>query len=128
MGSDDESRLTALLGGLVRKRGRRVLTRVLAQVIGAPPTTVTPRLRAALHTRDHGRCVVPGCRNFRFVDLHHHQPRAAGGPHTLENVMTLCTQHHRLVHEGVLAIEGSPKRGLVVRHAGGTLYGASMVR
>ncbi len=122
--ADDEPGLAAVLGRLVRRRGRRVLTRVMAAVIGAPPRTMTPKLRAAVRTRDRGRCVVPGCRHFRFVDLHHQRPRAAGGPNTLENVLTLCTQHHRLVHEGVLVIEGVPGRGLVVRHAGGTLYGA----
>ncbi len=119
----EEHQLTDLLRRVVARRGVRVLTRVLSTVIGAPPKTMTPRLRAAVRTRDRSRCVVPGCRHVRFIDLHHQHPRARGGAHTLENVISLCAQHHRLVHEGVLAIEGTPSTGLVVQHAGGELYG-----
>ncbi len=116
--------IAEVLGSLARRSGVRVLTRALAQVIGAPPT-VTPKLRAAVRARDRGRCVVPGCTHLRFIDLHHQEPRARGGRNTLTNLLSLCTRHHRLVHEGVLAIEGTPETGWVVRHAGGVLYGGA---
>src|SRR5438094_2278022 len=41
---------------------------------GAPPrvtATVTPRARRHVLARDHHRCAVPGCRNARFVQIHH---------------------------------------------------------
>ena len=34
-------------------------------------------------------------------------------------------RNNRDVHEGILAIEGTMNTGLVFRHAGGTLYGAT---
>ncbi|HEX4339174.1 MAG TPA: hypothetical protein VH062_24875 [Polyangiaceae bacterium] len=33
--------------------------------------TVSPATRRAVRRRDHERCVVPGCRNTRFLDVHH---------------------------------------------------------
>ncbi len=125
VGDAHDATLATALRRVVARGGSRVLTRILSQAIGAPPRTMTPRLRAAIRTRDRGRCVVPGCNHVRFIDLHHQRRRADGGPNTLENVVSLCSQHHRCVHEGVLAIEGSPSTGLVFRHASGTLYGSA---
>ncbi len=121
---EPEPGVAEVLGRLARRSGIRVLTRVLSQVIGAP-AAVTPKLRAAVRTRDRGRCVVPGCTHFRFLDLHHQVRRADGGANTLGNLLSLCTRHHRRVHEGVLSIEREPGGRLVVRHAGGVLYGAA---
>ncbi len=101
----------------------RQLLRWASKMYGLPLKSMSPRLRSLVRARDRGRCVVPGCTNFRFVDLHHHQARKDGGPNTLENLYSLCTAHHRATHEGLLAIEGSPSNGLVIRHAGGVLYG-----
>ena len=33
------------------------------------PQTIPPAIRRAVMRRDHGRCVVPGCKNHRFVDV-----------------------------------------------------------
>ena len=49
--------------------------------------------------------------------------RVHRGPNRLENLACLCTAHHRAVHEGVLAIEGSALAGWGVRHAGAGVYG-----
>ncbi|MCH8100251.1 MAG: HNH endonuclease [Proteobacteria bacterium] len=46
------------------------------------------------------RCVSPGYHHKRFVDAHHIQHWSAGGETSLENLMLLCSQHHKLVHEG----------------------------
>ena len=108
-----------------RTIGARRLLRLASKMFGLPLKSMSPRLRGLVRARDRGRCVVPGCTNFRFLDLHHHRARKDGGPNTLENVYSLCTVHHRAVHEGLLAIEGSPSDGLRIRHAGGALYGAS---
>ena len=107
-----------------RMIGARWLLRSASKLFGLPLKSMTPRLRGLVRARDRGRCAVPGCSNFRFVDLHHHRARKDGGPNTPENLYSLCTVHHRAVHEGILAIEGSPSDGFVVRHAGGALYGA----
>jgi hypothetical protein len=55
--------------------------------------------------RDQGQCVhrdVGGrrCENRRWVHIHHVQPRGKGGPNTVENLITLCSAHHRIHHAG----------------------------
>ncbi|HEU5190648.1 MAG TPA: HNH endonuclease signature motif containing protein [Methylomirabilota bacterium] len=40
----------------------------------------------------------PGC-GLRFVQGHHIQHWAHGGPTTLANLVLLCRRHHRAVHE-----------------------------
>jgi hypothetical protein len=75
-------------------------------------TAPTPRLTHAIPpaTRrkvfeQHGhRCAVPHCRNRLWLDLHHIQPRSQGGDHRTGNLVCLCSAHHRLLHEGALAI------------------------
>jgi len=41
---------------------------------------VPPALRRRVLLRDHRCCRVPGCRNSRFLDLHHVELRSDGGP------------------------------------------------
>jgi hypothetical protein len=100
--------------------------------VGAPVDTPRPRaaqevppaVRRSVLRRDHHRCQVPGCQHATFVDVHHLLARADGGEHHPNNLLTLCAAHHRAVHEGTLVIAGSAtERGLLVRHADGTLYG-----
>ena len=110
------------IGDVYRIAGIRKLMKLASEFLNIPHKSVTPRLRREVRRRDRG-CIVPGCTNHFFIDLHHHQFQSRGGAHSFENLYCLCTQHHRLVHEGLLAIEGSLSEGFVVRHANGTLYG-----
>jgi 5-methylcytosine-specific restriction endonuclease McrA len=53
--------------------------------------------------RDQGRCQfkLPNgkiCGSRFWVDLHHLKPRSEGGTDHVENLVTLCQSHHRLVH------------------------------
>jgi len=86
--------------------------------------TIPPALRRRVKRRDGGRCRVPGCRCATFVDVHHLELRAEGGGNTLENLVTLCTAHHRAIHRGELVVEGSASGVLTFRHADGTPHGA----
>jgi hypothetical protein len=61
--------------------------------------TVPVPLRRALRARD-GGCRFPGCDNQRFLHAHHIRHWAHGGATSLDNLVLLCTRHHRLVHEG----------------------------
>jgi hypothetical protein len=45
--------------------------------------------------RDGGTCVVPGCRQGVFVDIHHLKPRADGGDHDPDMLAVLCAAHRR---------------------------------
>ena len=76
--------------------------------------------------RDRRRCVVPGCENHVFLDVHHLDPRAEGGGHDPERLAVLCGAHHRSVHQGHLRIEGTASEGFSVRHGDGTLYGQAL--
>jgi len=60
-------------------------------------------LTHAIILRDQAQCthVDPTgqrCQNRRWLHTHHIQPRSQGGTDTLENLTTLCSQHHRMVH------------------------------
>ncbi len=66
---------------------------------------VPPAVRRLVLRRDHGRCVVPGCRAGRYLDLHHVRFRSDGGGNDVANLLTLCGGHHDAVHVGRLIIE-----------------------
>ena len=80
--------------------------------------TVPPAVRRAVLLRDGRRCVVPGCCNRLWLDVHHLRPRARGGSHAVDNLVTLCAAHHRLLHDGHLGL-GFEDGRLVVRAADG---------
>jgi hypothetical protein len=54
--------------------------------------------------RDEGRCQVPGCLNGRWSQLHHVRFFARGGRQRTRNLLTLCTAHHRQLHDGHLVL------------------------
>jgi len=72
--------------------------------IGRKTRTVPTAIKRALQSRDKG-CVFPGCHHKRFVDAHHIQHWSAGGETSLDNLMLLCSQHHKLIHEGGFTIQ-----------------------
>jgi hypothetical protein len=72
--------------------------------IGRKSRMVSAAIKRALWARDKG-CRFPGCGRTRFVDAHHIVHWSAGGETSLANLMLLCGQHHRLVHEGGFRIE-----------------------
>jgi hypothetical protein len=65
--------------------------------VGRKTRTIPPAVRRALEARDRG-CRFPGC-GLRFTDAHHVRHWADGGEHQLDNLLLLCSHHHRLVHE-----------------------------
>lgn len=67
--------------------------------VGRKSRTVPAAIKRALWARDKG-CAFPGCTHTRYIDAHHIRHWAKGGSTSLENLMLLCTRHHRLVHEG----------------------------
>jgi len=71
--------------------------------IGRKIRTVKSAIRRELWSRDKG-CAFPGCSHTRFVDAHHIEHWANGGETHVENMVLLCSQHHRLVHEGGYSI------------------------
>jgi hypothetical protein len=94
------------------------------------PTRVTqsipPAVRRQVLERDGRKCSVPGCRHGQYLDLHHVKPRAEGGDHAPDLLVTLCGVHHRAAHMGALVVSGSYSSGFVFRHADGKRYGSAV--
>lgn len=61
--------------------------------------TVSTPIRRALLARDRC-CTFPGCHRKRFVEAHHVEHWIDGGETTVDNLVLLCSYHHRLLHEG----------------------------
>jgi hypothetical protein len=85
--------------------------------------SIPPSTRRLVHHRDGGRCRVPGCRHAVFVDVHHIEAKADAGSHDPENLIMLCSAHHRALHRGELVVQGRAS-ALVFRHADGSEYGS----
>ncbi len=100
--------------------------RRLDHIAGAPVNLgrtmriVPDRLRKIIIERD-GGCRVPGCTNALHLDIHHLIHWSAGGRTDTNNLVTLCSRHHRTHHLGEFDISGNPDQpdGLVLRHRAG---------
>ena len=62
-------------------------------------TTIPPRIRREVQTRDRHKCRRKGCHHTRHLHIHHVVPRARGGGNEIENLVTLCSSCHDLWHE-----------------------------
>jgi hypothetical protein len=67
--------------------------------IGRKTRSIPPAIARALRARD-GGCRYPGCDRSRFTEGHHVKHWGDGGETKLGNLVTLCSFHHGLVHEG----------------------------
>ncbi len=109
---------------LLRTQGARGLVRAVSAYCGLELRALTKPTRQRIALRDSHRCSVPGCRNFRFIDVHHLRARAKGGKHDDDQLTSLCTQHHDAIHDGRLVVEGKPSTGLRFVDARGEIYGS----
>ncbi|MCK9997164.1 MAG: HNH endonuclease [Candidatus Krumholzibacteria bacterium] len=60
---------------------------------------IPPRIRREVLARDRHCCRRKGCNHTRFLEIHHIVPRSEGGTNDPENLVTLCTACHKLLHE-----------------------------
>ncbi len=84
----------------VRKAKRPTLGRSVAR----PSPGIPAHVLHAVNRRDRGQCqaTMPNgepCLEKNWVHLHHIVPRARGGANTADNLITLCSAHHRLTHD-----------------------------
>lgn len=84
---------------------------------------IPPALRRAVLLRDQRRCQVPGCRNTRYLDVHHLELRSEGGRHAAANLACVCGAHHRAAHRGQLLLDRNADGTLRACHANGSDYG-----
>jgi hypothetical protein len=89
--------------------------------IGRAGRGVPPWLARRARHRDQG-CRFPGCERVRWVYLHHLVHWADGGPTDLDNLVSLCGHHHRLIHEGGWTLTGHPDRRLTFLRPDGSAW------
>ena len=75
--------------------------------IGRVSRQIPAWLRRLVEERD-GGCRFPGCRRTRWTHGPHIVHWADGGPTNLDNLITLCGFHHRLIHRRKWTIRGNP--------------------
>ena len=90
--------------------------------VGRSRRTVPAALRRLLEARDNNTCCFPGCERRRHLQAHHREHWAHGGETSLENLVLLCFQHHRVVHEGGYTVEGDPESGIRFRNRYGIVW------
>ena len=66
--------------------------------VGRRTRSIPTSIGRALRKRDKC-CRFPGCTNRLFVDGHHIKHWALGGETALSNLVSLCSRHHKFVHE-----------------------------
>jgi hypothetical protein len=81
--------------------------------VGRRTRSIPTAIRRALWIRD-GGCRFPGCTSTRFLHGHHVQHWLHGGHTSLDNLLFLCSFHHRLVHEGGFTIAMNEDAEVVV--------------
>lgn len=57
-----------------------------------------PQLRALKRIQGN-TCAFPGCTHRRFLDAHHIVHWSKGGKTKLDNLVLICSKHHRALHE-----------------------------
>ncbi len=92
--------------------------------IGRRTRAIPAAIRRALWIRDQG-CRFPGCANERFLHGHHLQHWLHGGRTSLDNLVMLCSFHHRQIHEGGFSIRLAANGDVEVRAPGGALLSAA---
>jgi len=90
--------------------------------VGRSRRSVPAALRRLLEARDGHSCCFPGCERRRHLQAHHRTHWAHGGETSLENLVLLCYQHHRVVHEGGYTVEGDPETGFRFRNRYGVVW------
>ena len=75
--------------------------------VGRTTRKIPHWLRRLVEGRDQG-CRFPGCSRTRWTQMHHIWHWADGGPTNLDNLVTLCGFHHRLIHRDGWEIVGNP--------------------
>ncbi len=86
-------------GGAGVKDGKPVARRVFEDAGENIPAEVIHEV----NLRDGGQCTYVEdnghrCQERRWLDFHHIIPVHRGGPHTAENLTTVCKAHHQLIH------------------------------
>ena len=84
---------------------------------------ITPGwLRRQVFRRDGNTCTFPGCESKSFLHPHHIQHWGRQGPTDLDNLITVCTFHHTLLHEGRWSVTLDQAQRPIWFRPGGRIY------
>ena len=64
-------------------------------------------------------CAVPGCGRTRFLHAHHVKYVSQDGPTELDNLVLLCGEHHRALHDGHFTITAHGNQQFSFHHPNG---------
>ena len=92
---------------------------VLGRMTREPSASMVRQVRY----RDRG-CRFPGCGARRFTEAHHITWWSRGGRTELDNLLLICSFHHRLVHEHGWSIERDSSGEVTWRRHDGARYRA----
>jgi hypothetical protein len=67
--------------------------------LGRSRRLATPAQIAALTTRDGDGCQFPGCTHTRYLHAHHVRHWLHGGRTDVDNLILICSFHHRAIHD-----------------------------
>jgi len=89
--------------------------------VGRVSRQIPAWLRRLMVERD-GGCRFPGCLRTRWTHGHHMTHWAEGGPTNLDNLITLCGFHHRLIHRQAWVLNGNPNSDVTFINQWGSVH------
>ncbi len=89
--------------------------------VGRVSRQIPAWLRRLMAERD-GGCRFPGCLRTRWTHGHHMIHWAEGGPTNLDNLITLCGFHHRLIHRQSWVLKGNPNADVTFINQWGSVH------
>ncbi len=116
-GLDDETLAQVLCSAVMRTVGHGRLGKTVRWSATAKAPSRTQLRQLIIRDRC---CAVPGCGRTRFMHAHHVTYRSRGGETTLDNLVLLCGEHHRALHDGYFFIEARGDQRFSFRHPSGT--------
>ena len=110
---------------LCNARSQAVIEDRSGNVLGLGRVTREPSAAMVrqVRYRDNG-CRFPGCGTQRFTEAHHIVWWSRGGRTDLDNLLLICSFHHRLVHEHGWSIERDSSGEVTWRRHDGARYRA----
>ena len=90
--------LTLLVADLERRRCAATQVPRTTTAAGASGRHIPATVKRQVWQRDQGRCAFVGtsgrCRETGFLEFHHVQPYAEGGPASVDNIQLRCRAHN----------------------------------
>ncbi|MGB2721064.1 MAG: HNH endonuclease signature motif containing protein [Rhodococcus sp. (in: high G+C Gram-positive bacteria)] len=116
-GLDDETLAQVLCSAVMRTVGHGRLGKTVRWSPTAKAPSRTQMRQLIIRDRC---CTVPGCGRTRFLHAHHVTYRSRGGATSLDNLVLLCGEHHRALHDGYFFIEALGDQRFSFHHPAGT--------